>query len=100
MSQISNHESGFTHVAAVLVVLVFGAIGAIGYTLYANPANPGTGSNDVVRVDTKEEVAIPTAPEIKSAEDLDQALNALDQVDPDKTSKSDSSSLERQADKL
>ncbi len=98
MSHISKYESGFTHVAGLLVVLVFGAIGAIGYTLYANPATPG--KNDVVRVVTPEAVTVPDAPEIKSVDDLDPALKALDQVDPDESSKSDSASLDRQADGL
>lgn len=98
MNRIATREAGFTHIAAVLVVLVFGAIGAIGYTLYANPATPDKGNSEVVRVD--DEVTIPAAPEIKSAADLDTALDALDQVDPDKASKSDSASLERQANNL
>ncbi len=98
MSRFNTREAGFTHVAAVLVVLVFGAIGAIGYALYANPATSDKAKSEVVRVD--DQVTIPAAPEIKSADDIDTALDALDKVDPDKISNSDSASLERQTNGL
>ena len=96
-----NRQSGFSHIALVLVVLVFGAIGAIGYTLYANPkvpdANQGQGS--VKRTDprtTEATLGVPAAPQIKTASDLDRAMTVLNEVDPGSQSQADSTQLNGQ----
>lgn len=97
----SSSQSGFGHIALVLVVLVFGAIGAIGYTLYANPSTENRGKNGtpVVKTDprtTEATLNVPAAPEIKTASDLDQAITTLERVDPGSESQKDQQQIDNQ----
>ena len=96
-----HSQSGFGHIALVLVVLVFGAIGAIGYTLYANPKADNRGKNaaPVVKTDprtTEATLNVPAAPQIKTASDLDKAIATLEKVDPGSESQRDQQQIDSQ----
>lgn len=101
MRSMVNPQAGVGHVALVLVVLVFGAIGAIGYTLYANP-NPNKGKSAVPpaqsatpRTNTTT-LNVPSAPEIKTASDLDKAIATLEKVDPGAESQREQQQIDSQ----
>jgi hypothetical protein len=99
----TTHQSGFGHIALVLVVLVFGAIGAIGYTLYANPSNSGTGKTDnpsTAKRVNETTLNVPAAPQIKTASDLDRAIEVLNKVDPGSDGKSDDVAVDKELSNL
>jgi hypothetical protein len=86
-------QSGFAHVAILVLVLVFAVIGVIGYRLYANQSAAETSQTFTAPTTAK----VPTAaPQIKSASDLDTASNVLDAGDTTAISNNDSAALDSQ----
>lgn len=85
-------KSGFTAVEVVLVVIVLAIIGLLGYTFY----NTMTGEQKVTESSNQDAAAddVAEAPAISSADDLDAALQTLDDTDIEGSSDRDASQLD------
>lgn len=99
MHGLRQAEQGVGHLVMVLVILVFGAIGAIGYTLYAHPQESTNGAN-ASPIDQPLLENQLNAPEVSNVNDLDKALDTLDQVDPVGSAAADKVQLDAEAEQL
>ncbi len=73
-------QNGFTMIEVALVLAVVIVIGLVAYNVITRVSGD-PGSSQVTT--TVPEVGIAEAPEIKSANDLDVALNTLDEINLD-----------------
>ena len=91
-----NHlkkQNGFSLVEMVIVVIVIVVIAALGYVAWNKFANKDaqmeTSTSQPATADD-----VPTAPQIKTTDDLDEASTTLDEIDLNESS--DDAQLERE----
>ncbi len=87
----TTSQRGFSIVETLIVLVVVAALGFVGYKVYARQHSATTtASNSQSAGSATADVA--TAPDVKTASDLDKAATTLDNTDPG-ISNSDSSQL-------
>lgn len=79
---------GFSLIEVIVVVAIVALVAFLGYSLYTHQQ---AATNDKT---SSAQVAVPAAPEITSASDLDTASNTLDQIDVDGSNSTDSTRLD------
>lgn len=92
-------QSGFSILELSLIVVVVAALGLVGWAVYQNQQASDKAqllSSDPAPTPATTATNISPAPEIKSTDDLDKALQALEQNDPSTTNSSDSKLLDSQ----
>lgn len=87
--------SGFSIIEVVIVLVVVGIIGTLGYVAYHHLQGKDKTATTTNQVSTQSPTAsdVASAPSIKSTSDLDNALSALNQTNPDGSNSNDSTQL-------
>lgn len=88
-------QTGFSAFEFIVIIVVIAIIGAASLAVYNRQHNKTVTSSQPT-TSTSTVNAIPIAPTISSASDLDKATATLDQVDPSGSNSSDSSQLDAQ----
>ena len=79
----SNKTAGFSIVEAILIVAILAVIGYVGWRVWEAQQSVGTASTN----NSTQTAQVPTtAPDIKSASDLDKASSTVDQMNLDSNS--------------
>lgn len=99
--KLRSNQNGFALFEALTVLIVAGLIGVTGWWVYHrnhNTANSSkTASSNSSSVNTSPVAKnVSTAPQVKTADDLDKALQVLDQNDPSSANSSDTTQLDSQ----
>lgn len=94
----SYQQRGFSAVELIFVVIVIALIGFLGYTFYENLPNDDGGKATSDTTSQQPTVSdVETAPAISSPDDLDDALETLDETDVLDTNSADMEQLDSQA---
>ncbi len=78
-----NNQTGFGIVEFFLSLVIVGLLGGAGYYVYDTNKSQQTAANNQQIASKNSTKGSESAPEIKKATDLDKALFALDQANPD-----------------
>ena len=86
---MKDRQRGFAALEALLILVILALIGFVGYKVYSTKTSTDTSYNKAAQSQsvTQSSTAVP---EVNKASDLNKAQKALDQVNPDEDSGSDS----------